>query len=75
MEGYDGRRVLAALDIPDRYAVVMAVSVGEEDQSKKPAKPSWRLPSREVFFLDRFGQPAIEDANSEANQASLEKQE
>jgi hypothetical protein len=56
MEGYDGRRVLAALDVPDRYAVVIAIATGYEDDSKKPSKPSWRLPADEVMFSDRFGQ-------------------
>jgi hypothetical protein len=56
MEGYDGRRVLAALDVPDRYAVVIAIATGYEDDSNKPSKPSWRLPADEVMFSDRFGQ-------------------
>eukprot|EP00953_Heterococcus_sp_UTEX-ZZ885_P029096 15474-Heterococcus_DN1.PRE.2 len=56
MEGYDGRRVLAALDVPDRYAVVIAIATGYEDDSKKPSKPSRRLPADEVLFSDRFGQ-------------------
>jgi hypothetical protein len=57
MEGYDGRRVLAALDVPaDRYAVVIAVAAGYADATKKPTKPSWRLPADEVMFSDRFGQ-------------------
>jgi nitroreductase len=64
MEGYDGRRVLAALDVPDRYAVVIAIATGYEDDSKKPSKPSWRLPADEVMFSDRFGQQFQQQAHS-----------
>ncbi|KAG5184897.1 putative nitroreductase family, partial [Tribonema minus] len=57
MEGFDGRRVCAALDVPDRYGVAVAVATGYEDPQHAPSAASWRFAPEEMVFLDRFGAP------------------
>ena len=66
MEGFDGRRVRAALAIPERFAVPVIVALGEPAPPTEPEKggsempplaPSARLPLEEVFFRNAFGDP------------------
>ncbi|KAJ8540569.1 hypothetical protein ON010_g12657 [Phytophthora cinnamomi] len=44
------------LDIPDRYSIPVVVALGYANPDAKPAKPSVRFPSSEVFFDGEFGQ-------------------
>ncbi|CAM9705719.1 unnamed protein product [Ascophyllum nodosum] len=60
MEGFDARRVRAALDIPDRYSIPMVVCTGypAEDDKEKGSGGSvkrWRYPAEEVVFDGVFG--------------------
>ncbi|GMF51443.1 unnamed protein product [Phytophthora fragariaefolia] len=57
MEGLDQAKVKKALNIPDRYSIPVVVALGHENPDAKPAKPSVRLPPKEVFFEGKFGQP------------------
>ena len=74
MEGFDGRRIAAALAIPDRFSVPVVVAMGhpqegeeeEEEEREGGAGParggaSVRLPLEEVFFRNAFGAPLAAD--------------
>ncbi|CAM9184937.1 unnamed protein product [Scytosiphon promiscuus] len=61
MEGFDARRVRAALDVPDRYGIPMVVSTGypapSQPGEKGGSSPTkrWRYPPQEVVFDGAFG--------------------
>ncbi|CAN0058026.1 unnamed protein product [Ectocarpus fasciculatus] len=65
MEGFDARRVRAALDIPDRYGIPMVVPTGYPAPSKPGGQGGggdggvvarrWRYPPQEVVFDGAFG--------------------
>ncbi|CBN76229.1 conserved unknown protein [Ectocarpus siliculosus] len=62
MEGFDARRVRAALDIPDRYGIPIIVPTGYPAPSKPEGQGGgggvarrWRYPPQEVVFDGTFG--------------------
>ena len=65
MEGFDSRRVKAALRIPGGFSVPLMVTVGYPPQPDAPqtdaddaAPPlSARYPTDEVFYRGEFGTP------------------
>ncbi|KAL7578188.1 hypothetical protein ACA910_012619 [Epithemia clementina (nom. ined.)] len=68
MEGFDPRRAMEVLRIPDRYSIPMVVATGYDydktsDESTTPASP--RLALEEIVFSDSFGIPfAAGDSDS-----------
>ncbi|KAG6615080.1 putative nitroreductase family [Phytophthora cinnamomi] len=56
IEGLSQAKVKQVLDIPDRYSIPVVVAFGYANPDAKPAKPSVRFPSSEVFFDGKFGQ-------------------
>ncbi|KAG6615075.1 Nitroreductase family [Phytophthora cinnamomi] len=56
IEGLNQAKVKQVLDIPDRYSIPVVVALGYANPDAKPAKPSVRFPSSEVFFDGEFGQ-------------------
>jgi nitroreductase len=66
MEGFDPRRVRAAVGTPERYGVPLVVACGypkEEDDGKqgehRTARVSPRLPMEDVFCHDSFDHPIL----------------
>lgn len=59
MEGFDSRRVKAALRIPGGFSVPMMVTVGypAEAPHTDAAPLSARYPTDEVFYRGEFGTP------------------
>lgn len=55
MEGFDEIRLKHALDIPDRYAIPVAICLGYPQETAAPTKESKRLPPEVVFFDGKFG--------------------
>ncbi|KAJ8523813.1 hypothetical protein ON010_g17304 [Phytophthora cinnamomi] len=56
IEGLSQAKVKQVLDIPDRYSIPVVVTLGYANPDAKPAKPSVRFPSSEVYFDGKFGQ-------------------
>lgn len=64
MEGFDARRLMEILRIPDRYAVPAVVATGYEYEEEY--KPTPRLSLNEVVFGETFGEPwTFDDKSSE----------
>jgi nitroreductase len=55
MEGFDTRRAMEVLRIPDRYAIPMMVATGYDYEAGSDFTP--RLDLRETVFEDSFGAP------------------
>ncbi|GMF34635.1 unnamed protein product [Phytophthora fragariaefolia] len=76
MEGLDQAKMKKALNIPDRYSIPVVVAIGHENPDAKPAKPSVRLPPKEVFFEGEFGQSLenlFDPVVSDTRKSRLEK--
>mmetsp|Transcript_7249 Transcript_7249/g.9453 ORF Transcript_7249/g.9453 Transcript_7249/m.9453 type:complete len:266 (+) Transcript_7249:54-851(+) len=63
MEGFDPRRAMEVLRIPDRYAIPMMVATGYDYDEGKNFTP--RLGLNESVFGDTFGAPLVLDSTTE----------
>ena len=57
MEGFDARRAMEVLRIPDRYSIPMVVATGYDYEQDTEQTRTPRLPLEEFVFRDSFGNP------------------